>query len=438
MTDLDPVPDDGISAFGAATLDASMLDPQTRRAAPLGGALFSITESTTPGACLDPGPAHAAARADRAGARDDAPAPAMSAGERAARLVWAHIAEPRDPKAHALVDTLGHEEALSAVEESPDKWENFTTRLRALDLDEQRRRLDVVGARVLVPGDEEWPTGLDELPETPHALFVIGEGDLACAAERSVALVGARAATHYGQRIAAQIALGVGAHGVSVVSGGAFGIDAAAHRGALAGDADTVCVVAGGVDRVYPTAHEELFARVRERGVIVSEMPLGFAPMRQRFLHRNRLIAALAPGTVVVEAGLRSGSLSTARRAEELNRVVGAVPGPVTSAASAGCHELVRDGVAVLVTGAEDVMELVGSYGPRATTRDTLPVLARPEDAVGPRARLVWDALPLREPTSLERVARTAGRPEREVVSALGELLAAGLAAREDGGWRKA
>ena len=160
--------------------------------------------------------------------------------------------------------------------------------------------------------------------------------------------------------------------------------------------------------------------------------------MRQRFLHRNRLIAALAPGTVVVEAGLRSGSLSTARRAEELNRVVGAVPGPVTSAASAGCHELVRDGVAVLVTGAEDVMELVGSYGPRATTRDTLPVLARPEDAVGPRARLVWDALPLREPTSLERVARTAGRPEREVVSALGELLAAGLAAREDGGWRKA
>ena len=118
MTDLDPVPDDGISAFGAATLDASMLDPQTRRAAPLGGALFSITESTTPGACLDPGPAHAAARADRAGARDDAPAPAMSAGERAARLVWAHIAEPRDPKAHALVDALGHEEALSAVEES--------------------------------------------------------------------------------------------------------------------------------------------------------------------------------------------------------------------------------------------------------------------------------------------------------------------------------
>lgn len=362
----------------------------------------------------------------------------MTPGERTARLVWAHIAEPRDAKARALIDSLGYEAALGEVETDPRRWENFAARLAALDIDEQRRRLDLVGVRVVVPGDDEWPESLDELAEVPHTLFVVGDGHLATAAERSVALVGARAATHYGQRMAAQLALGVGAHGVSVVSGGAFGIDAAAHRGALAGDAETICVVAGGVDRVYPSAHEELFARIRERGVIVSEMPLGFAPMRQRFLHRNRIIAALAPGTVVVEAGLRSGSLSTARRAEELNRVVGAVPGPVTSAASAGCHELVRDGVAVLVTGADDVMELVGSYGPRATTRDTLPTLVRPEDAVGPRARLVWDALPVRDPASIEQVARTAGRPEREVVAALGELLVAKLAARENGGWRKA
>lgn len=356
---------------------------------------------------------------------------------RLARITWAHIAEPRDPKAHALINAVGFCEALIAVDTHPERLPNFATRLEKLDLPEQLRRLDRLGARVLVPGDAQWPERVDDLPEVPHALFAIGDGDLREACEKSVALVGARAATHYGQRVAAEIALGVGHHGVTVVSGGAFGIDAAAHRGALAGDASTVCVVAGGVDRVYPSAHEALFGAIRERGVVVSEMPLGFAPMRQRFLHRNRLIAALTPGTVVVEAGLRSGALSTARRAEELQRVVAAVPGPVTSAASAGCHELVRDGAAVLVTGSDDVLELVAAYGATHTTKDTLPVLVRPEDAVGASARAVWDALPVRQGATVEHVATTCGRPPREVLTALGELLAAGLAERADGLWRK-
>lgn len=358
--------------------------------------------------------------------------------DRRARLTWAHIAEPRDAKAAALIAAAGYADALEEVRATPHRWENFAARLAVLDLSEQERRLRLVGARVLVPGDEEWPSALDDLPEVPHALFVTGDGDVAALAEHSVALVGARAATHYGERIAAQIALGVGADGMSVVSGGAFGIDAAAHRGALAGEAGTICVVAGGVDRVYPAAHEELFSAIRRAGVVVSEMPIGFAPMRQRFLHRNRLIAALAPGTVVVEAGLRSGSLSTARRAEELNRVVGAVPGPVTSAASAGCHELVREGAAVLVTGPDDVLELIGAYGARATTSDRAPALVKPEDAVGVTARAVWDALPVRAPATVETVARISGRMPREVVAALGELLAAELAVRQDGGWRKA
>lgn len=359
------------------------------------------------------------------------------ATERTARIVWAHLAEPRDAKAKALIDSVGHCDALQAVMQYPTRLENFAARLEALDLVEQLRRVERLGARLL-PGDDEWPTGLDDLPEVPHAIFALGGGDLAATCRRSVALVGARAATHYGQRTAAEIALGLGTRGFSVVSGGAFGIDAAAHRGALAGDAGTVCVVAGGVDRVYPTAHDALFSAIRAEGVIVSEMPIGYAPMRQRFLHRNRLIAALAPGTVVVEAGLRSGSLSTARRAEELQRVVGAVPGPITSAASAGCHDLVREGVAVLVTGADDVVELVGSYGSTCTTRDSVAPLVRPEDAVGPEARAVWDALPVRRAAQIEQVARTCGRPAREVMSALGELSAAGLAVKDGGGWRKA
>lgn len=358
--------------------------------------------------------------------------------EREARFTWAHLAEPRDAKAVALIAQEGHASALDAVRATPERWPNFAARLGALDLDEQRRRVALIGARVLVPGDDEWPEGVDDLAEPPHALFVTGRGHLATITERSVALVGARAATHYGNRAAAEIALGVGGEGISVISGGAYGIDAAAHRGALAGDAETVCVVAGGVDRVYPSGHESMIAAVKESGVVVSEMPIGFAPMRQRFLHRNRIIAALAPGTVVVEAGLRSGSLSTARRAEELNRVVGAVPGAVTSATSAGCHELIREGAAVLVTGADDVLELIGSYGVRATTSDSLPALVRPEDAVGLVARAVWDALPVRRASQVEDIARAAGRPPREVLPALGELLAAGLALRENGGWRKA
>lgn len=375
---------------------------------------------------------------DVAATAESVPAARGCPDDRLARITWAHLAEPRDAKAVALIAAVGYADALEEVRATPHRWENFAARLAVLDIAEQERRMRLVGARALVPGDDEWPTALDDLTEVPHALFVTGEGDVAALSDRSVALVGARAATHYGERIAAQIALGVGEDGTSVVSGGAFGIDAAAHRGALAGDAGTICVVAGGVDRVYPAAHEELFAAIRREGVVVSEMPIGFAPMRQRFLHRNRLIAALAPGTVVVEAGLRSGSLSTARRAEELNRVVGAVPGPVTSAASAGCHELVREGAAVLVTGPDDVLELIGAYGARPTTSDRAPALIKPEDAVGMTARAVWDALPVRVPAAVETVSRVSGRAPREVMAALGELLAAGLAAREDGGWRKA
>lgn len=356
-----------------------------------------------------------------------------------ARLAWAHVSEPRDEKAAALIGELGHADALDHVVKHPTEFEGIMRRWEALDLPASLRRCENLAIRVVVPRDREWPGGLDDLDLKPHCLFVAGCGDLGQMCRQSVSLVGARAATAYGQRTAAQIACEAGEQGVATVSGGALGIDAAAHRGAMLEEAGTICVLAGGIDRVYPAAHAQMFEAIRAHGVLVSEMPIGADPMRQRFLHRNRLIAALSPGTIVVEAGLRSGSLSTARRAIELNRVVGAVPGPVTSASSAGCHELIREGGAVLVTGTSDVLELIGSYEPRVSSAEAaFPVIELPQDKVSYRARTVWDALPLRKGQDVDELARSCALAPGDVRAALGELDLAQLAAQEDGRWTKA
>ena len=192
---------------------------------------------------------------------------------------------------------------------------------------------------------------------------------------RAIAIVGSRSSTAYGEHVAATLSAGVADAGWTVVSGGAYGIDARVHRAALAADGATVAVMAGGVDRLYPLGNADLLARVLETGAIVAEQPPGFPPHRSRFLTRNRIIAAAA-ATVVVEAAHRSGALSTAHHAAELGRPVGAVPGPVTSASSAGCHRLIRNG-AVCVTSPDDVLEMVtpldasrpDSTGPRPRTR---------------------------------------------------------------------
>lgn len=357
--------------------------------------------------------------------------------ESLARIVWSYLAEPRDPKASELIGMHGYPRAVAQILTHPAKWPNFTSRLEALDLPNELARMKALGVQLLVPTSNEWPSGLDDLPEPPHCLFVRGSAQLGTLCARSAAVVGARAASPYGESTASDIAAGLVTRGFSIISGGAFGIDAAAHRGALAGQGMTVCVVAGGVDVTYPRAHDALFNAIRAHGAIVSEMPLGAAPMRQRFLHRNRLIAALSPGTVVVEAGLRSGSLSTARRAEELNRLVGAVPGPVTSPSSAGCHELIREGGACLVTGAADIAELLGDYGEVTTTADEREVRVTPVEAVSATAQLVWDALPLRAAAPVENIARVSGRDTKQVITALGELELAKLAERAPGGWRK-
>jgi DNA processing protein len=239
----------------------------------------------------------------------------------------------------------------------------WAPRIAHVDPDAALEAAARVGARVLVPEDPDWPVGLSDLgPRAPLALWARTATPLGPLIRRSVALVGARAATAYGQHVAGDLAGGVTAGGATVVSGGAFGVDLAAHRGALVAGGPTVALLAGGVDRPSPEANRHVLERlVDEGGALLAESPPGTPPTRSRFLQRNRLIAAVTRATVVVEAAWRSGALSTASHAAELLRPVGAVPGPVTSMASAGCHRLLRDGAAVCVTGPEDVLELLGS-----------------------------------------------------------------------------
>jgi DNA processing protein len=284
-----------------------------------------------------------------------------------------------------------------------------------------------VDARLLLPGDRDWPAALDDLGDhAPAVLWVRGEAAHLTACSR-VSIVGARAATAYGESIAAELAGDLAATQTVVVSGGAYGIDGAAHRAALGTGGATVAFLAGGADRAYPVGHQQLFDRIRSSGALVSELPCGAAPTKFRFLSRNRLIAALGAATVVVEAGWRSGSLNTAGHASTLARPLGAVPGPVTSAASAGCHRLMREYDAQCVTNAAEVRELMGMD---AVDRGAA-VTSDPD-----RTRLL-DALSVRTARPPAELARAAGLPPERVRALLGALSLDGEVAEVDGGWRR-
>ena len=324
---------------------------------------------------------------------------------------------------------------------------------------EDLRRAERCGARLVGPEDGEWPalplhcltvavadepvmpgqqTDRTRVLVPPMALWVRGDRPLDELIDRSVALVGSRASTAYGEHVAGELAAGLGERGWTTVSGGAFGIDAAAHRGALAAGAPTVVVAACGVDRIYPAAHSALFTRVLDDGLVVSEWPPGCAPLRHRFLVRNRLIAGLTRGTVVVEAAARSGAQATAHRARDLGKAVMAVPGPVTSAMSVGCHELLRDaeGGATLVTTAAQVLDRVGGLG-----EDLAPRVPRPEtarDALSDVARRVLDACPVRAGVPPERLAAVAGCDVLDVLRVLPALELADLVQWTGSGWRLA
>ena len=299
------------------------------------------------------------------------------------------------------------------------------------DLDAWRR----AGIRLVCPGDPEWPSQLEVLGDaSPWGLWVRGSGDLRYACLRSVSVVGTRAATAYGSHVCTEMAATLAERGWTVVSGGAFGIDGCAHRGAVRAGGVTIAILACGVDRDYPPGHHGLFRDLRAGGATVSEWPPGRMPTRPAFLVRNRVIAALSRGTVVVEAARRSGALNTARHARDQGRPLMAVPGPVTSMLSAGCHEIIRDWGAVCVTGARDVMEVLSFPGDEPPGRARGPVL--PHDALDPVTRQVLEAVPARAGRGPARIAVVAGVGFDTAMRCLGALAAAGFVERNDRGWR--
>jgi DNA processing protein len=372
-----------------------------------------------------------------------------------AALTW--LIEPGNRDLYALVTADGPIQTLHRLVAGDLPSSSLRgaaeARLRAADprqvASTALARADRLGARLVIPEDDEWPARLDDLGRIdssdadhradrdilpPLCLWVRGAWPLVEALDRSVAVVGARAATSYGTHVATDLGFGLAERGWTVVSGGAYGIDAAAHRGALTAGGITVAVLACGVDRPYPASNTGLFDRIAERGLLVSEWPPGAAPFRHRFLIRNRVIAAATKGTVVVEASPRSGAKQTLGRAMRLGRPAMVVPGPVTSAMSVGCHELLRECRHTrLVTGVPHVLEEVGRIGDDLAPIERGP--QRPRDDLDATASALLDALPRRRAAGLEEIAAAAGVDLREVMRKLPMLAHLGFVVERDGGY---
>jgi DNA processing protein len=390
----------------------------------------------------------------------------MRDDERTARAALSRLFEPQDATGLALVRAAGAEDALriasgelsagpgleremalaledggagggsTGLGEALKRWAPRVPDLApARDLATMQR----LGGRMIIPADELWPRQLSDLGlQEPLCLWWRGIEQELPPTAKAIALVGSRDSTSYGSSVTADLAYSLAQRGFTIVSGGAYGIDAHAHRAALAGSAEglpTVAVMAGGVDRFYPSGNEDLLRTVANQGAVLAEVPPGSAPTRYRFLQRNRLIAALASVTVVVEARWRSGALNTAHHAESLGRAVGAVPGSVHSANSAGCHRLLREGGAVCVTDAGEAAELASPSG------DSLPEEknGRVEDHDGLTLEdlILLDALPLRTTSSVEKLTAVAGLSPGSVRAGLGRLGLLGLAESHRGGWKR-
>ncbi|MBK0867472.1 DNA-protecting protein DprA [Saccharopolyspora sp. HNM0986] len=368
---------------------------------------------------------------------------------RVARAYLSAVAEPPAPALGAFVAEHGVVRAALLVSRG-------TTPSPVADEVEARREHvsgeaalaagAAAGARLLTPEDPEWPAervailaaateiGVAGVAE-PLALWARGRADPSVALRFSAAVVGARAASGYGEHLAAEIGHGLASTGCAVVSGAAYGIDGAAHRGALAAGGTTVALLACGIDVDYPAGHGRLLRSVAEQGVVLSEYAPGTPPRKHRFLVRNRLIAACGQGTVVVEAGARSGAANTANTTDLLGLPLMALPGPVTSANSVGCHDMIRSGKGVLVTSTAQVLEMINPLG-AAPPVDPEPQ-ARSSDALDPCTRKLHDAVIARDGASSEQLARECGLPLRTVRALLPEMELAGLVRRKEGGWMR-
>ncbi len=386
------------------------------------------------------------------------------------------LAEPSDVIAKALVELYGREEAyrfiantthsidgsmLQSMSELLEAWGEgkerknlaeatlrWRSRVNHDAVKNSVRHIQRLGGGVLTPEDDGWPPQLLDLEyKAPFCLWWRGSfhPTLWPARNQMVNIVGSRDATNYGTSTAVELASQLAEAGITVVSGGAYGIDAMAHRGALSfEDRDvatfpTIAVMAGGLDRYYPAGNAELLEEVRERGVLISETPPGTAPTRWRFLQRNRLIAALTDATVVVEARWRSGALSTAHHALDMGRAVGAVPGPVNSASSQGCLKMIKDG-AELIRDAQDVLLMLGKddhYSPHSTDLPFMKSDQRVHDQLSVTDLMLLDALPVRGWTDVDHIAGVAGLSVGAILGGLSRLQMQGLARTRDGLWQK-
>ncbi|MFZ2503553.1 MAG: DNA-processing protein DprA, partial [Nocardioides sp.] len=353
----------------------------------------------------DPEAGRAAAQAEPSSVRVHTGAEFATADDRLARITLSRLFEPGDIQVSRLVADLGAPRLLAELAAQPalrDRVADLGPRAERLDPERDLDNAARLGIRYVIPGDPEWPTQLDRLASCPPlsgrtggvplGLWVRGPARLDELA-RAVAIVGTRMSTTHGEMFARNLAFRAAEAGFAVISGGAIGIDWAAHVGALGGSGVTVAALACGADRFYPKTNSKLLSHIVKQGAIVSEVPLGCAPLKQRFLSRNRIIAGLARGTVVVEAAARSGALNTATWTTGIGRPVMSVPGPITSTVSEGAHELIRRGEATLVTQSQEVLELIGGAGEFLTTPPRAPT--RPRDRLGERQRAVLDAVPV-------------------------------------------
>jgi DNA processing protein len=390
----------------------------------------------------------------------------MTENDRTARAALSRLLEPQDAAGLALVRVAGAVDALriatGELQAGPGLEQELSRTLadhgagtgwtglgmalkrwapRIPDLAPARDLATVqrLGGRMLIPADPLWPAQLADLGlQEPLCLWWRGGEQELPPVNKAIALVGSRDSTSYGSAVTGDLAYALAQRGFTIVSGGAYGIDAHAHRAALAGAGGvlpTIAVMAGGVDRFYPAGNEDLLRTVANQGAVLAEVPPGSAPTRYRFLQRNRLIAALAAVTVVVEARWRSGALNTAHHAETLGRGVGAVPGSVHSANSAGCHRLLREGGAVCVTDAGEIAELASPSGESLPEARSGRVEAH--DGLTLEDLIVLDALPLRTTSTVEKLAAVAGLSPESVRAGLGRLGLLGLAESRHGGWKR-
>ncbi|MCM4078260.1 DNA-processing protein DprA [Paractinoplanes hotanensis] len=376
---------------------------------------------------------------------------AGSSADRMARIALTWLAEPGNRSMWSLVQSHGAPATLERLlnGDEPETAAAAIARAKANGFDPQQvadaalHRAERFGARLVVPSDEEWPERVNELAtlETgrpgrldqdtrpPLCLWVRGSWPLAETLHRSVAITGAHASTPYGVTVALDIVSGLCAKNWTVVAGGGFGIDTAAHRTALAEGGRPVAVLACGVDRPHPVGNAALFEQIAETGLLVSEWPPGFEPLRHRFLIRNRLTAAATVGAVLTEASPRSAAIQLMHRALSLRRAAMVVPGPVTSVMSAGCHELLRSHPATeLVTGPADVLKALARPG----RHDSAP--EQRHGSLDPESAQVLQAVQQHGTATPESLATRTGLPLRTVLRRLPLLELAGLVQRTDNG----